>query len=177
MENNISELNYMIKQYKILHNKKQNYGKTSEQDKRVKIIQEIIDEVKPTSLLDYGCGKSSMIDKIHIDGFIKHKYDPAINKFKNIPLDSYDIITNTDVMEHIPESGILYILNDINRLTNNVLFIISTKKACIKLPNGQNCHVTIKSKDWWLNTISNIFNKASIINKYTIKNLVCIKTW
>ena len=67
-----------IKQYQQLHQEDPSYGSTS-----LKFIDEIsvmIDALKPKSILDYGCGKGSLIEEIErrYPEIICYRYDPSI---------------------------------------------------------------------------------------------------
>ena len=53
--------NNYIKQYEILHKQNPNYGMTS--IKFFDIILPLIKEFRFKSILDYGCGKSSLLDE------------------------------------------------------------------------------------------------------------------
>jgi len=69
-----------------------------------------------------------------------------------LPFDSnyFDFITCLDIMEHIPEEGIMPTLNEIYRVGNNeFLFVICVTAAVNKFLDGSEPHVCVKSKEWW----------------------------
>ena len=130
------------------------------------------------SFLDYGCGNGDLANYFNnIRNCNTYKYDPAILEYqyldKNIKV---DLIENCDVMEHIPEDEIDTVLEEISKISQNVFFNISLKKAKTILPNGENAHCTIKPVRWWANKINKYFKQANII--YTgYKNSVTFITW
>jgi len=132
-------------------------------------IKNLIDELEIESVLDYGCGKAL--------GWFGHKfhekwnipfptlYDPGFEPFSEKPKGKYDLVICTDVMEHIPENSVEYVLNDIfNYATKAVYFEISKVPAVKKLPNGMNAHLTIKSEEWWQEKIK-LCNVNTIVVK------------
>ena len=160
----------LIEQYKILHKRKK-YGISS--IKLLNLINEIID-FKPISILDYGCGQSILIDKLDVSK--KYKYDPSILGIDKLPITKVDLVLCNDVLEHVLEEDIDNLLKELKSLSNKVIFSIGIKLAVHKLPNGQNPHVTIKSVDWWLNKIKNIFGKVVFVKDIRSVKFLC-KTW
>ena len=68
--------NNTISQYKLLHSKK-DYGTTSKGF--FPLITMFLADLKPNSILDYGCGQSALYQKVHACNFdTYHRYDPAI---------------------------------------------------------------------------------------------------
>jgi len=103
------------------------------------------------NILDFGCGKALFWPE-HWKNKIQG-YDPAVAKFNEEPR-SADMVICTDVMEHIPESSVDDALRHISSLSEKwSFFVIDTKKAKKKFLNGENCHVTIKPRDWWQNKL------------------------
>ena len=59
-----------------------------------------------------------------------------------------------DVLEHVEPNFIKEVLEDINQLTSNYVWLrIDTLPARKKLSDGRNAHLIIKNKEWWLKTI------------------------
>mgnify|MGYP002538745548 CR=1 FL=1 len=105
------EYNY-IKQYEILHKQKSNYGMTS--IKFYDDIEKLVKKNNIKSILDYGCGKSKLIDRIMENYKVTTcKYDPAIKEYSNKPNSNYDLVICTDVLQHIP-------LFDLDKVLNNL---------------------------------------------------------
>lgn len=118
----------------------------------------IAKQVDAKSALDYGCGKGNQYMRDYDKGFRLEeklgfevtKYDPAVEKFSVKPTGQYDLVWCTDVMEHIPEEDIGYIVRDLDQYALKGLFVtVGTYPAKKSLPNGENAHITQKSGDWW----------------------------
>ena len=156
----ITNKNY-VEQYKLLNDKNKLYYESNLSIfNMVNEISLFINYLKPKNILDYGCGNGVLLKllkhkytKINIDG-----YDPAIKEFSVIPKNHYDMIINTDVLEHIPKSDIGYVVNHIKSLSNNVFFCLHHGKAWTILPNGENAHITIEPKEWYHNLMRNYFD-------------------
>lgn len=133
---------------------------------------------KVNSFLDYGCGKGNLAEIFKEKKKIKiYKYDPAIKEYANLKNNlKVDLIANCDVMEHIPEDEIDYVIDEISKISKNVFFNIYLKEAKTILPNGENAHCTVKPKIWWKNKILNKFSEANYVYS-SYKNSVCIITW
>lgn len=158
MEGNVMSKGKNIEQYKQLHSKVESYGTTS-----VSYINEvclIIDFLKPKSILDYGCGKGTLINKlkslypnVEIIG-----YDPAIPGIDKLPENiKVDLIINTDVLEHIPEDEIDSTIYKIKSISDNVYFNLHHALACALLPDGTNAHCTVRNKYWYNAKFSEYF--------------------
>lgn len=156
----ITNKNY-VEQYKLLNDKNKLYYKSNLSIfNMVNEISLFIDYLKPKNILDYGCGNGVLLKllkhkypKINIDG-----YDPAIKEFSVIPNNHYDMIINTDVLEHIPKSDIADVVNHIKSLSNNIFFCLHHGKAWTILPNGENAHITIEPKEWYHNLMKKYFD-------------------
>lgn len=156
----ITNKNY-VEQYKLLNDKNKFYYESNLSIfNMINEISLFIDYLKPKNILDYGCGNGILLKllkhkypKINIDG-----YDPAIKEFSVISNNHYDMIINTDVLEHIPKSDICDVLNHIKSLSNNVFFCLHHGKAWTILPNGENAHITIEPKEWYHNLMRNYFD-------------------
>ena len=133
---------------------------------------------KCKSLLDYGCGKGNLAELFLIKNSLKiYKYDPAIDEYKTIENNlKVDVITNCDVMEHIPETEIDNVLKQMASISDNIFFNIYLKEAKTILPNGENAHCTVKPSKWWINKIKKYFKEVNIIQT-SYKNSVSIITW
>jgi len=122
-------------------------------------------------LIDFGCGKGVMADRLSELGVAKiTKYDPAIPAYNIIPKSTFDCVLNTDVMEHIPESEIPAVLDQFKKLAPTAVIIPHLGKAHLILPNGENAHCTIKTPDEW----KKIFKKKYKHVELLVTSRVCM---
>lgn len=144
----------LIDQYRILHDQGKFRGKSLR--KHIDEIGRLLLKTESKTLLDYGSGKGSLHQgKTKIWGVEVTLFDPAVKGIDNLPDKKFDAVICTDVLEHIPEDELDETLTNIfDRADKLVYLSISTKPAKKTLPNGMNCHVTVKGKDWWIEKIS-----------------------
>lgn len=124
----------------------------------VQRIGALIQWAKAESLLDYGCGigQQYTVHKIHQQWNVEMPtlYDPAITEFEQLPDEIFDGVICTDVLEHIPESGLVEIIDEIiSKADKFIYFHISTRLANTILPNGENAHCTVYPHKWWVRLI------------------------
>lgn len=134
----------------------------------VPLIDGLIKRFRAATLLDYGCGKAEgyrtvfqLPDGRRVQGLQQlwnlrqvTLYDPGFAPYSAYPQGRFDAVVNTDVLEHIPEEDIDWILAEMFGFARSFLF---TAIACYPankiLPNGWNAHVTLKSPGWWLDKL------------------------
>jgi predicted TPR repeat methyltransferase len=99
--------------------------------------------------LDYGCGKQTLA------GMIGHVipirgYDPAIPHLSERPAPA-DLVTCTDVMEHVEPEHIDAVLDDVASLARKAaFFVISLERGGRKLPDGRYAHLSVHPAEWWM---------------------------
>ncbi|MDK2921217.1 MAG: hypothetical protein PWR24_774 [Desulfonauticus sp.] len=164
----------LIEQYNKIH-KIKHYGYNS--IRFINLIQLITYEIDANILLDYGSGQSNLYSLIQKKLNLQcDRYDPAIDKISSIPKKKYDLIINTDVLEHIPETDIEDVVKHIKYYSENVFFFIATRTAAEILPNGENAHCTVRNANWWLEKIKRVFPKSFLV--YSESDWACaIITW
>ena len=149
-----------------------------------KLIKGIIDNNKIRNMLDYGCGKGFFYNNSFYLKGLKIKslrdywdakidlYDPCYEK--NSVIDEskiYDLVISVDVLEHIPEQDIDWVLDRIISKAKKYVFLnVACYSAGALLPNGKNAHININNKNWWFEKILN-FKK-----KYKQIKIICICT-
>lgn len=165
-----------LEQYKILH-KRGGYGMSSTREDLFEIIERVVEKEKPSSILDYGCGQSTLMDVLSEKEYVKnvYRYDPAIPAYSYSHVHSVDLIICTDVLEHIPREYLYSVLYEIHHLSNIVFFSIGIIEASMILPNGENAHCTIMPKDWWLGYLEGVFGKVTVVGELRAK-FQCV-TW
>ena len=95
-----------------------------------------------------------------IDSWEKYNVkDRAIVAYSDgIPFkdNTFDFITCLDVMEHVPEEGVVPSFLEMNRVIKDngfIHFLIALKVAKFKMSDGSEPHITLKPTDWWVGKI------------------------
>lgn len=144
---------------------------------RNKIIA-LIDSHEFTSVLDFGCGKGYLIEQlkahyretINITG-----YDPCVGMYAHNFYIGSELVTCTDVLEHIEPELLDNVLREIGlRATKMVYFAISLVEAKQILPDGRNAHLIIQSRAWWMNKLYEHFPLVFLSDDSTDKEAVFI---
>jgi 2-polyprenyl-3-methyl-5-hydroxy-6-metoxy-1,4-benzoquinol methylase len=101
---------------------------------------------EPMTVLDYGCGKSTLAKSLD---FPIWEYDPAIPGKDELPPPA-DFVVCTDVLEHVELEKLPAVLEDLKRCIRGAgYFVIATREARSVLPDGRNAHLIVESADWW----------------------------
>lgn len=163
-----------IDQYRQLHAATR-YGRSSE-----KLLPQLLPEVlelRPHTILDYGCGQSRLVDMLRYDDTVQtFRYDPAIAEIATLPVSSVDLVVNTDVMEHIPPGDVDDVLAHIAGISQHALFNIATAPAGRVLFNGENAHCTVRPADWWAAALARHFEHVEPLR--SSRSTKCMfKTW
>ena len=112
-------------------------------------VRAVAERLGVVSILDYGCGKHTLRSAMP-EWVDFHEYDPALAGF-DTPPDPADLVTCTDVMEHIEPEHLDAVLDDIQRLARKgVFFVITMTPAAKPLPDGTNPHKICEPEAWWL---------------------------
>ena len=110
------------------------------------------------TLLDYGCGRGDQYDNHHLDkewGVTVTGYDPGVLSYRKRPEGKFDGVICIDVLEHIEKKDLPAVLYDVCGFVNKFLFLtICTRPAKKSLPDGRNCHLTVKPREWWLELLN-----------------------
>lgn len=162
-----------IDQYKSIH-KQSRYGVSGY--KFIDQVQLCIAELRPSVVLDYGCGQTDLSGSLLLNGASFFRFDPAIEAVSKLEITKADFVINTDVMEHIPSQDIDDVLGFIRSLTDNAFFSIATNAAQEVLPNGSNAHCSVLTQEQWLNKIRKHFPDAILIESKR-RGACIIVTW
>lgn len=144
----------VIAQYKLMHHHP-NYFRGRTVLKYATEIDKLIKSTVSKTLLDYGSGKGEQYQSTYslqqvwgVD--LPTCYDPGVERFAKLPKGRFDGVICCDVMEHVPEHAVQDTLRRIIDYADKfVFFSIATNAATKTLPDGQNCHLTIKPEEWW----------------------------
>jgi hypothetical protein len=151
-----------LEQYGELHRTKR-YGISGARRKH--FVQPWIAALKPTSILDYGAGQSTLVNLLSIHTLkVRDRYDPAIPEIATIPRSSYDVVLCTDVLEHLDEAEIEPVLRHVRQHSPLAVFTIGMGTAKAVLPSGENAHATVKPALWWLMTLRDVFPDATLVS-------------
>lgn len=106
------------------------------------------------SLLDYGCGKGSLLGWMPNVGVDAAGYDPAMEQYSDDP-DPVDFVVCTDVLEHIEPEYLGDVLSHLeSKMLKAGLFVIGLGEAKKTLPDGRNAHLIIQPPEWWLTKLN-----------------------
>lgn len=135
----------------------------------VNALSALLKAYRSKSLIDYGCGKAKAYtnavmarpDGTRVVGLKElwssvaiTLFDPGNPQFQTYPAQPADAVVCTDVLEHIPEEDIGWVVDELFRLSNQFIFVsIACYPAQKTLPNGENAHITLKSTGWWLDLL------------------------
>ena len=179
------EYHDLIDSYKVLHQEEGKFKGIS----LVPLVPTLMSLVKENdckTLLDYGCGKAIPYDKDRCKEVdLRHPiqklcnlksfdlYDPAYEKYATLPNKKYDIVVCTDVLEHIAEQDIDYVLTEILSYSKKIVFLnISCQPALKHFKEGKfkgkNVHISVFDPSWWGHKIGNIWNKFNHLKVYTL---------
>jgi hypothetical protein len=127
-------------------------------------IKEMIDRTAASTLLDYGAGKGASYRQkdLSIAGTVVPTlqeywgldevvcYDPGYAPFSQLPNREFDVVISTDVLEHITEPDLPWVLDELFGYARKSVFAtIACYPARKTLPDGRNAHCTVRSPDWW----------------------------
>ena len=175
----------LIDSYKVLHEEEGKFKGISLAP-LVPTLIHVTKENNCKTLLDYGCGKAIPYDKdrckevglrnpvqelCNIESF--DLYDPAYEKYATLPDKKYDIVVCTDVLEHIAEQDIDYVLTQILSRSNKVVFLNISCRPAVKhfkegKFKGKNVHISVFDPIWWGHKIGNIWNNFNHLKIYTL---------
>ena len=135
------------------------------------------------SIIDFGCGTGDAAMKMHELGFQVYLVDIAHNAIRQgvkealrdrifitalhalpaaLPRCTWGFCT--DVMEHLPEAWVQLSLKAMREKVDNVFFTISGTPDGWGKKIGEVLHLTVKSREWWMEEIKKHFKTVESIN-------------
>ena len=164
----------LIAQYRQLH-ASSGYGATSV--KNLRFLRPEILLLHPGSILDYGCGKSPLLDRLDLGYPVELlRYDPAIPAIATPPAEPVDLLINVDELEHVPETDLDGVVGHMASLGRNAIIIVDTEPAGTILPNGENAHCTLHSHEWWAGYLGKFFPTLEPI-RVKRRRRAAFRTW
>jgi hypothetical protein len=122
-----------------------------------KQIKKYIDEIKPTTILDYGCGGGSQYTKKKCHEYwgvdLPYMYDPYIEKYSIKPTGHFDLVLCLDVLECLHYDEFHDVLDEVCSFGDAIYFKLDTRKANKELRGGTNMHTILNNEDWWYETL------------------------
>lgn len=119
------------------------------------------------SLLDYGCGQSTFWSAFRVDyprlaaDIDYSEYDPAVVGKQELPNGRYDMVTCTDVLEHVEPDLLHNVIAHVFSLAKLLVFFnIAICPANKILPDGRNAHLIVKSGEWWSRRICDMISNG-----------------
>ena len=136
------------------------YGRSNHGHKAI----EAIAQLKPTSLLDVGCGHNKFVQEIRELGVKALGVDFACKSADQIAdiLDlpfrdkEFDFITAWDVLEHLLPDQVEQAFLEMKRVSSRFAFTIAYDYASTPPPKkfkNHNLHQTVRKPDWWKDKI------------------------
>jgi SAM-dependent methyltransferase len=142
-----------------------------------RVQQYIVDEIKPESVIDVGCGRGQFclfmglhgIEAIGIDISSPLPEDTDNVMFMrgdaNIVMPSAQWLTAFDVLEHIPEDQLDQVLRMFdNSATKGFVFSICFRDSVFSV-QGQSLHPTVRPSQWWKEKISRL-GTVTVLEEY-----------
>jgi 2-polyprenyl-3-methyl-5-hydroxy-6-metoxy-1,4-benzoquinol methylase len=136
-------------------------------------IEEKFDK-KNTKILDVGCGDGSFLRGLHSKGYkdltgvdfttidlsISSGDINYISSFAdNLPFkdNEIDLLTSSEMLEHIHEDNIHDVLKEFKRVCNGTLLLTCSHRYSGESHEGKNLHFLVRDKSWWETTLSKYF--------------------
>jgi hypothetical protein len=152
--------NDYIKQLQRLHSDRSRPRGFGGKVKDIGKFHYFMEQWKPISLLDYGCGKGLILEtlKEKYKDTVCTGYDPAVPMFSKDPI-AVDCVFSNDVLEHIEPEYLEDVLRHINTLSLKFVWLrIDTIPARKSLPDGRNAHLILENPNWWKDKIEKIID-------------------
>ena len=137
--------------------------------KFVDIIKAYLEQHECKSILDYGCGKGILYGEDYhtltneIDcplpeywNLYDHGlFDPGYEKYGKLPIHKKDAVICTDVLEHVAEEDLSWVVDEIFSYAKKMVFLnIACFEAVKTLPDGRNAHISIFSPEDWVQMLA-----------------------
>ncbi len=132
------------------------FGKRAKMPKH---LESFVEEINPSSILDFGCGKGNLVALMREKYPTKTVlgYDPGNTEFdKSLDDVRVDLLVSSDVLEHVEPHLIDETLDYLSKKSKFIYHLISLAPAKRKLPDGRNAHLIQESPEWWRTKFLNL---------------------
>jgi len=126
---------------------------------------ETVVAMQPKSIIDYGCGKGSLVNALLALGVDAEGYDPGVAEFSHPILRTYDLLTAFDVLEHIEAEYLTSVLTEMVQAAPRALMTISLVTAKKVLSDGRNAHLIVKDADWWRAALAVFWTNVEVLSE------------
>jgi len=117
-------------------------------------IARLIARLDINTILDYGSGKGLYWPEEILGRCLTVCYDPGVDHFSRTPSGKFDLVVSTDCLEHCDQRDIPWIVAEMVEMAEKHIFInVATYEAVKVLPGGENAHITVRSAQWWSDTL------------------------
>ena len=170
----------MVRMYEVMHAEGASLAKKSAKQtfpgksllEHVPNIGEMVRRTGANSILDYGAGKAlgyqardlplpgggtapSIQEYWGVESIAF--YDPGYEPYSARPERSYDGVISTDVLEHITEPDVPWVVEEMFGMAKRFVYANVACYPAVKcLPNGRNAHCTVKPPSWWAGLVHGI---------------------
>lgn len=163
---------YLSQYYRRVH-KERIYGATG--GKKAPFLRAWAQDLNPKSVVDWGCGRSNLLERLRLQSTKLYRYDPYIAEYSTLPDGSVDLIVSVDVLEHVEAWEVAGVLAAMAQKSKNALLVIDVTPAKHTLPDGRNAHVTLWKPSIWRGAIEAAFGYAAPI--LICGNRAAFRTW
>lgn len=133
-----------------LHGQPEGYGGRGK--KHALRVVNTLDEFGARTMLDYACGQGTLGRAVRErrPAVEVTDYDPAVPQFAHEPKGHFDIVTCTDMLEHVEPAKLNVVLSHLHHLARFAVWgVIATRPANKVLPDGTNAHLIVEPGAWW----------------------------
>lgn len=160
------------------------------------MFEHIENKRRAITVLDYGCGKARHIHdpkykfyRIELSdpnffsmmqGLVQcyYCYDPAVTRYSQKPPQGwqFDFVGCADVLEHVPEEHLEETIKELSSYTKPdglIVLTVSGNESFTHFLNpdntqGENLHITIKPRNWWIEKIRSCVGDRAWVMGYSI---------
>jgi hypothetical protein len=128
----------------------------------------------PSTALDFGCGKGTLAKAFSLSGARWTEYDPGIPGKDTLPEGRFDLVTCTDVLEHVEREQLDTVLKTLGGYCGTALFLdiacYPTGKTFGEGPyKGQDLHLIVEEPSWWEERLEKVLDLQLLESKVSRK--------